>query len=258
MAIIEQGLLGQSLRWLLRRTKFPAQLRLRLAEKRLSHKAFRVVGERGAAYRAEYEPTGGEHFKSGSLTAQIKALTASGLGKLRLMIPPPPPPPTKIFQIQRPIGKPLLFYRLGTGTSDNAHNPTHTQTTNACTCAPIILTHHTLHAEDTPKHKHITHTHEYTRTRGKRLFHTHASPKIHTRTGEEREGKDGRCAQGPALRHVHQATLRANRRSRLSTHLAQAPSRGPTSPNALPGGRHVTARARRTQSPKSKGKGIVG
>lgn len=69
----------------------------------------------------------------------------------------------------------------------------------------------------------------------------------------------GRCALGPALGYWHQATLRAHLRSQLSTHLGQASSsRRPTCPNALPGGRHLAARAWRTQSPTSKGKGIAG
>lgn len=53
-------------------------------------------------------------------------------------------------------------------------------------------------------------------------------------------------------RHTHTPPTEAG------THLGQAPSRGPTCPKALPGGRHLTARARRTHSPRSAGRGIAG
>lgn len=90
-AIIEQGLLGQCLCWLLGRTKFPAQLCLCLGEKRLSHQVF-LGGE-------------GDPLDQEAWAAQITDLIGSGLGNLRLMIFSI----IKIFLIQQPSGKLPLF-----------------------------------------------------------------------------------------------------------------------------------------------------
>lgn len=67
--------------------------------------------------------------------------------------------------------------------------------TYAPICVQITLEHHTLHAETQ-----VTHRSKYTRTQG-RLFHTHASSKIHTRIREKR-----RVRMGSAHTALHSET----------------------------------------------------
>ena len=86
--------------------------------------------------------------------------------------------------------------------------------TYARICVPITLEHHTLHAETQTGHTQIQ-VHQDTR---QAVPHPRILENTHEDQGEK-EGEDGQCSHCPALRHVHQATLRAHQRSQLSTHL---------------------------------------
>lgn len=105
-----------------------------------------------------------------------------------------------------------------------------------------------------PKHRQATHRPKYTRTQG-RLFHTHASPKIHSRI----RGKGG-CGQAALTPHSDACAKQHSAPTSIPVKRASWMGTIPSAdcPKALPGGRRLTARAWRTQSPRSNGEGIAG
>lgn len=176
-AMIVQGLLGQCLCWLLERTKFPAQLRLCLGEKRLSHQVFLGGRKRCSLWgRVINSPRDENPSNQGAWAAQITAdWFWFGKSEPYNFLPNYNDFPhltinwktTLILQIRSP---------------DNAH-------------IQHICKRHTTYLRTNTRASHITrrghaktqthHTDGQTQVHQdsrRRLFHTHSSHKIHPRT----------------------------------------------------------------------------